>query len=156
MEQSLHTGSPNSTPPSTFPALKPIKASERIQALDVIRGFALIGIFFMNIEWFNRSFLTMGTGIPADVHGIDWLASYFVNFFVAGKFWTIFSLLFGMGFAVMLSRSEATGRAFIKPYIRRIIALAIFGILHNVLLWPGDILYSYAFTAAGLLIILFG
>jgi len=156
MEQSLHTGSPNSTPPNTFPALKPIKASERIQALDVIRGFALIGIFFMNIEWFNRSFLTMGTGIPADVHGIDWLASYFVNFFVAGKFWTIFSLLFGMGFAVMLSRSEATGRAFIKPYIRRIIALAIFGILHNVLLWPGDILYSYAFTAAGLLIILFG
>lgn len=156
MEQSLHTGSPNSSSPDTLPALKPIKASERIQALDVIRGFALIGIFFMNIEWFNRSFLTMGTGIPADVHGIDWLASYFVNFFVAGKFWTIFSLLFGMGFAVMLSRSEATGRAFIKPYIRRIIALAIFGILHNVLLWPGDILYSYAFTAAGLLIILFG
>jgi uncharacterized membrane protein YeiB len=156
MESSTPTGSASSTFPDSSSALKPVSAGERIQALDVIRGFALIGIFFMNIEWFNRSFLTMGTGIPSDVHGIDWLASYFVNFFVAGKFWTIFSLLFGMGFAVMLSRSEATGRAFIKPYIRRIIALAIFGILHNVLLWPGDILYSYAFTAAGLLIILFG
>jgi uncharacterized membrane protein YeiB len=169
MESSTNTGSSGSaggasSVNSTFPnpsavlkpILKPISASERIQALDVIRGFALIGIFFMNIEWFNRSFLTMGTGIPSNVHGIDWLASYFVNFFVAGKFWTIFSLLFGMGFAVMLTRSEETGRAFIKPYIRRIIALAIFGILHNVLLWPGDILYSYAFTAAGLLIILFG
>ena len=136
--------------------LAPVALSERIQALDVVRGFALIGIFFMNIEYFNRSFLDFGTGIPPGVQGIDWLATYFVNYFVAGKFWTIFSLLFGMGFAVMLSRAEETGRPFIKPYIRRIIALALFGILHNVMLWYGDILYSYAFTAGGLLIILFG
>ena len=134
----------------------PVAASERIQALDVVRGFALIGIFFMNIEYFNRSFLDFGTGIPPGVQGIDWLATYFVNYFVAGKFWTIFSLLFGMGFAVMLSRAEETDRPFIKPYIRRIIALAIFGFLHNVMLWYGDILLSYAFTAGGLLIVLFG
>ncbi|MFZ6801284.1 DUF418 domain-containing protein [Undibacterium sp. Di24W] len=136
--------------------LAPVAASERIQALDVVRGFALIGIFFMNIEYFNRSFLDFGTGIPPAAHGIDWLATYFVNYFVAGKFWTIFSLLFGMGFAVMLSRAEETNRPFIKPYIRRIIALAIFGFLHNVMLWYGDILLSYAFTAGGLLIVLFG
>lgn len=147
---------PSINPAASFPEFKPVADNERIQALDVIRGFALIGIFFMNIEWFNRSFFDFGSGIPAGTHGIDWLATYFVNFFVAGKFWTIFSLLFGMGFAVMLTRSEETGRAFIKPYIRRILALGVFGLLHTILLWPGDILYSYAFTAAGLLIVLFG
>lgn len=146
----------NMPPPAPTAELKPISVSERIQAIDVVRGFALIGIFFMNVEWFNRSFVDFGLGIPAGAQGLDWLAYYFVNFFVAGKFWTIFSLLFGMGFAVMLTRSEETGRAFIKPYIRRIVALAAFGILHINLLWPGDILYSYAFTAAGLLIVLFG
>lgn len=156
MEHSLDPARPLSSAVGAIPEFRPVADNERIQALDVIRGFALIGIFFMNIEWFNRSFLDFGSGIPANVHGIDWLATYFVNFFVAGKFWTIFSLLFGMGFAVMLTRSEDTGRAFIKPYIRRIIALGIFGLLHTILLWPGDILFSYAFTAAGLLIILFG
>ena len=42
-------------------------------------------------------------GIPRGLTGVDWLASWFVAYFVAGKFWTIFSLLFGMGFAVMLA-----------------------------------------------------
>jgi len=136
--------------------LKSIAISERIQSIDVIRGFALIGIFFMNVEWFNRAFSDFGNGIQPGTVGIDYWASYFVNYFVAGKFWTIFSLLFGMGFAVMLASAEKNGHAFIRPYIRRILALGVFGILHTVLLWPGDILYSYAFTAAGLLIILFG
>jgi uncharacterized membrane protein YeiB len=154
MEHALDTSA--AAPPAVATKLQPISITERIQAIDVVRGFALIGIFFMNVEWFNRSFLDFGSGIPASAKGWDWAATYFVNFFVAGKFWTIFSLLFGMGFAVMLTRSEDTGRAFIKPYIRRIAALGVFGLLHTILLWPGDILYSYAFTAAGLLIILFG
>lgn len=136
--------------------LKSIALNQRIQSIDVIRGFALIGIFFMNVEWFNRAFGDFGNGIQAGQTAVDYWASYFVNYFIAGKFWTIFSLLFGMGFAVMLSSAEKNGNAFIRPYIRRIVALAVFGILHTLLLWPGDILYSYAFTAAGLLIILFG
>lgn len=155
MEQAIIT--PEQAPPPTpIKDLKPIAPAERIEAIDVVRGFALIGIFFMNIEWFNRSFNEFQDGIPASAHGIDWLATYFVNFFVAGKFWTIFSLLFGMGFAVMLTRAEDTGRAFLVPYIRRVLALGVFGMLHTILLWPGDILFSYAFTAAGLLFVLFG
>ena len=155
MEQAIIT--PEQVPPPTpIKDLKPIAPAERIEAIDVVRGFALIGIFFMNIEWFNRSFNEFQDGIPASAHGIDWLATYFVNFFVAGKFWTIFSLLFGMGFAVMLTRAEDTGRAFLVPYIRRVLALGVFGMLHTILLWPGDILFSYAFTAAGLLFVLFG
>jgi len=93
--------------------------------------------------------------MPAGLHGLNWLASYVIAYFVAGKFWTIFSLLFGMGFALMLTRTEAKGQEFLRPYYRRLIALAIFGLLHYILIWPGDILFSYAIAAAGLLLILF-
>ena len=137
-------------------ALEPVASTERIVALDVVRGFALIGIFCMNVEFFNRSLAELGTGMPVGLTGINWLASWFVAYFIAGKFWTIFSLLFGMGFAVMLTRAEANGRGFILPYLRRVAALALMGMLHHILIWPGDILFSYALSAAGLLVLLFG
>lgn len=136
-------------------ALTPVAVIERIAVLDVIRGFALIGIFLMNVEFFNRPIGELGNGMPAGLSGLNWLASYVIAYFVAGKFWTIFSLLFGMGFALMLTRSEVKGQAFLQTYLRRLFALAIFGILHYVLIWPGDILYSYAIAACGLLLILF-
>ena len=139
----------------THQVFAPIQTNERIQALDVIRGFALIGIFLMNIEFFNRVISDIGQGMPNGLTGADWVASYFVAYFVAGKFWTIFSLLFGMGFAVMLTRSEAKGQKFIMPYLRRIAALAVFGVCHHILIWPGDILFSYAVAALGLVIVLF-
>lgn len=140
----------------THQAMQAVPLQERIAALDVIRGFALIGIFFMNIEFFNRSIHDLGDGMPRGLTGIDWLASYFVQYFIAGKFWTMFSLLFGMGFAVMLTRANEKGQEFLKPYIRRVIALAIFGACHFIFIWPGDILLSYASTAVMLLVILFG
>ena len=135
--------------------LAPVTMQDRIAVLDVIRGFALIGIFLMNVEFFNRPVGELGQGMPAGLLGLNWLASYVIAYFVAGKFWTIFSLLFGMGFALMLTRTEAKGQEFLRPYFRRLIALAIFGLLHYILIWPGDILFSYAIAAAGLLLILF-
>lgn len=137
-------------------ALAPLPADQRIEALDVARGFALIGICMMNVEFFNRSLDTLGLGMPAGLTGINWLASFFVAYFVAGKFWTIFSFLFGMGFAVMLGRAELAGRSFLKPYLRRIAALAVFGAIHHIFIWPGDILFSYAVGAVFLLLVLYG
>ncbi len=145
----------NLEPPTVEP-LAPLRADERIQALDVVRGFALLGIFLMNVEWFNRASGEMALGLPIGLTGANWWASRLIYVFVQGKFWTMFSLLFGMGFAVMLSRAEQAGRNFIKPYLRRIAALAVFGAAHYVLIWSGDILYSYAVTAAALLILLYG
>jgi uncharacterized membrane protein YeiB len=135
-------------------ALAPVAGSERIQALDVVRGFALIGIFLMNIEFFNRPLSELGSGLPANLHGADYAAGWFIYSFVQGKFWTMFSLLFGMGFAVMLTRAERAGRSFLVPYVRRIAALALFGALHHVFLWGGDILFSYAVGASCLLLLL--
>jgi len=136
--------------------LEPIRTEARIQALDVVRGFALLGIFLMNVEWFNRASGEMGVGLPQGLGPADWWASRLIYIFVQGKFWTMFSLLFGMGFAVMLTRAELAGRSFLKPYLRRIAALALFGAVHHIFIWSGDILYSYAVTAVALLIVLFG
>uniref|UniRef100_UPI002FC6782F DUF418 domain-containing protein n=1 Tax=Hydrogenophaga sp. TaxID=1904254 RepID=UPI002FC6782F len=134
--------------------LKPIASNERIVTLDVIRGFALLGIFLMNIEWFNRPLSDLDAGMPAGVSGIDYWAGWFVHVFVRGKFWTMFSLLFGMGFAVMLTRAEHAGRGFFGPYLRRTLALAVIGALHFIFIWMGDILFSYA-TGAALLMVVF-
>jgi uncharacterized protein len=136
--------------------LSPVRREERIQALDVIRGFALLGIFLMNIEWFSRAQAEMALGLPVGLTGANWWASRLIYVLVQGKFWTIFSLLFGMGFAVMLTRAEQAGRNFLKPYLRRIAALAVFGALHFILLYTGDILFSYAVAALALLIVLYG
>ncbi len=142
--------------PEPAPVLAPITASQRIEALDVVRGFALLGIFLMNIEYFNRTFSSFDEGMPRGLTGIDWFASWFIAYFVQGKFWTIFSLLFGMGFAVMLARAAAAGREFRIVYLRRVLALALFGAAHFVLLWEGDILFSYAVGALMLMVVLYG
>ena len=136
--------------------LVPVTANQRIEALDVVRGFALLGIFLMNVGYFNRTLGSLGQGMPPGLTGIDWLASWFIAYFVQGKFWTIFSLLFGMGFAVMMTRAERAGREFKIVYLRRVLALALFGAAHFLLLWEGDILFSYAVGALMLMIVLYG
>ena len=138
------------------PGLAPITANQRIEALDVVRGFALLGIFMMNIEYFNRPLTSLNQGMPTGLTGIDWFASWFVSYFVQGKFWTIFSLLFGMGFAVMMTRAAQAGREFKIVYLRRVLALAAFGAAHFIFLWEGDILFSYAVGALMLMVVLYG
>jgi len=137
------------------PPLSPIPATQRLDVLDVLRGFALVGICVVNVEFFNRPVVESGDGIPAGLEGLDWLTAFIVNYFVTGKFWILFSLLFGMGFALMLERAQAAGRPFLPLYLRRLAALAVFGLLHHIFLWSGDILLSYAIGALVLLITLF-
>ena len=132
---------------------QPVAIRDRIQTLDVVRGIALLGIALMNVEFFNRPIGELDLGMPAGTTGIDYWAGWFVHVFVRGKFWTMFSLLFGMGFAVMLARAEQAGRGFFKPYLRRTLALAAFGALHFIFLWTGDILFSYAAGAALLMLV---
>jgi uncharacterized membrane protein YeiB len=127
-----------------------IAPTQRIDAMDVLRGFALIGILAMNIEWFNRPIALLG-GFDPDLRGVDYAASWFVKVFVEGKLYKLFALLFGMGFAVMLLRAEAAGRPFGLIMSRRLGALLLFGLLHLFLLWNGDILHDYALGGFALL-----
>ena len=124
---------------------RPVATAERIDFLDALRGFALIGILLMNIEWFNRPWV--GPSIDTDLLGVDYAAGLFVHVFVTGKFVTLFSLLFGIGFALMLDRAIERGQPFTVMYLRRLLALGLFGVLHGIFLWYGDILFAYAIAA---------
>jgi uncharacterized protein len=137
---------------SSLPALS--SPNDRLDALDVLRGFALIGICIANVEFFNRPVVESGQGIPAGLHGLDWLVAFLVAYLVSGKFWTIFSLLFGMGFALMLERARVAARPFAPSYGRRVGVLLAIGLLHHTLLWSGDILISYAAGALALMLAL--
>ncbi len=132
--------------------LAPITASERIQAMDVLRGFALLGILLMNIEGMAGPLMASTTGIDAALTGVDRWADALVFVLVQGKFYTLFSLLFGMGFAVMMSRAQGASRPFTRLYLRRTVALLAIGLLHALLVWSGDILTTYALLALPLLL----
>lgn len=132
----------------------PIASNRRIGALDLARGFALLGILLINVQAFNLSRLPRPDG-GHRLEPLDGIVQWLLAAFVENKFWALFSILFGMGFAVMLERAGADRRGFVARYLRRASALALFGVLHIVLIWSGDILFNYAVTAMLLLAILF-
>lgn len=124
--------------------LAPVAAQERIEAMDVLRGFALLGILLMNIEGMAGPLAASLTGVDPALSGMDRTVDWLVYVFVQGKFYTLFSLLFGMGFATMALRAEQAGRPFGSVYLRRSLALLGFGLVHALLIWSGDILLAYA------------
>jgi uncharacterized protein len=123
--------------------LQPLDKHKRIDALDILRGLALIGILLMNIEWFNRAIVSLG-GHDTTLTGIDHAVGWLIRCFVEGKFYKLFALIFGMGFAVMLLRAKEAGRPFGAWFSRRMFVLWLFGLAHMIFLWGGDILHDYA------------
>ncbi|HZH42896.1 MAG TPA: DUF418 domain-containing protein [Lysobacter sp.] len=133
--------------------LRPVAAAERIEAMDVIRGFALLGIFLMNIEAMAGPLNAALSGVDPALRGADRAVDALVYVLVQGKFYPLFSLLFGMGFAVMMARAESGGRPFASVYLRRTFALLAIGLAHMLLVWSGDVLTAYALLALPLLAI---
>lgn len=133
--------------------MAPVAPGERIHAMDVLRGFALLGIFLMNMEGFVSPLEDATSGLNPHYTGLDRWVDGLIYFFVQGKFFTMFSLLFGMGFAVMAQRADQAGRAFLPVYLRRTLALLVIGLVHAVLIWWGDILVSYALMAFVLMLV---
>ena len=125
---------------------------KRIQVLDVLRGFALIGILIINA----MSILAVKGSTPAftvDIPNADRVLQDLILFFIESKFFTLFSLLFGIGFAIQIQSAERQGTAFLPRISRRMAGLLVFGVLHILLFWDGDILVIYAIT--GTILILF-
>ena len=125
---------------------------KRIQVLDVLRGFALIGILIINA----MSILAVKGSTPAftvDIPNADRVLQDLILFFIESKFFTLFSLLFGIGFAIQIQSAERQGTSFLPRISRRMAALLVFGLLHILLFWDGDILVIYAIT--GTLLIFF-
>lgn len=132
-------------------SLQPVGAHERIAVIDILRGFALLGILLMNMEAFSGPLDLSFTGIDPHWHGADYWADAAIYVLVQGKFFTLFSLLFGAGFSVMAQRAEIAGRAFAPFYLRRSAALLLIGLCHALLVWSGDILVIYALISLLLL-----
>lgn len=130
----------------------PVSASERVLFIDVLRGTALFGILAANMRAFFAPIDVYGD-IGVLFHGrADLIAQGLVQALVQVKFITLFSFLFGLGFAIQMSRAEARGVRFMGFYPRRLLALAIFGLVHGILIWSGDILLTYAVAGAVLLL----
>lgn len=123
----------------------PIQHTERALILDVLRGIAILGIFLNNIFAFTGyGFLTTEMKQNYSTYKADFIVSFLQTTFVEGKFYSLFSLLFGIGFSIILIRNEQKGINALKVFYRRLFVLLIFGALHIFLLWENDILLLYA------------
>lgn len=128
----------------------PLPSSEIIHLLDILRGFAIFGILVVNMSIFMApDFLP--SYVPPPMPRYDRLVEFLVQFFAQGKFFTTFSFLFGLGFALQLTRAEAKGKDIRSFYPRRLLALLGFGVLHFLMFWEGDILRLYALLGFALL-----
>lgn len=131
--------------------LRPVSAAERIHILDVLRGFAVFGILAVNIAGFASPAFFPGYLPPENLAWYDEIAEALMLLFAEGKFYSIFSFLFGLGFSVQLARAEAKGKDVRSFYPRRLWVLLGLGLLHTLLFWIGDILRLYALLGFALL-----
>jgi uncharacterized protein len=123
----------------------PIDAHQRIEVVDMIRGFALFGVLLVNMYNFG-AYSPIWTGAG------DRVAFGLMHLFFETKSWRLFALLFGLGFSLQLVRADARGAKFASVYVRRLVVLFGIGAAHA-LLFPGDVLMVYA--ELGLLLMLF-
>jgi uncharacterized protein len=124
---------------------EPIAPSERILTLDVIRGFALLGILIMNMPSFNTSFYAGVDGTELFPQWWDTTAETVRDVLFSGKFNSMFSMLFAIGFTIQLQRLEVRDPAHATSvYLRRIGWLFVFGAIHACVFWTGDVLHIYA------------
>jgi uncharacterized protein len=135
------------TAPSSAPAPfnGPVTEKERIASLDVLRGFAVLGILVMNIQSFSMiGAAYMNPYAYGDLGAANlfiWFASHLL---FDMKFMAIFSMLFGAGVVLMADRRAAAGKPSAGVHYRRMLWLLLFGAAHGWLLWYGDILFTYA------------
>src|SRR6188768_2868825 len=130
--------------PSTQTAL-PVLQNERPDILDILRGFALLGVLLDNIFGFTGwGFLTQPMRETLSTWPVDGIVGLSELTFINGKFYSLFSLLFGIGFSIILIRNEQKGINPLKVFYRRLFVLLLIGAAHLFLLWEGDILFLYA------------
>ena len=124
--------------------LSPVQTNEREIFMDVLRGFAILGIFIANLgtgfSWYNESDHAAG---PMLLQEPDHKMSFLHHMFIEGKFYSIFSLLFGWGIALQFKRADAKGINALPTIRRRLLFMLLLGVVH-LLIWPGDIVFFYA------------
>ncbi|MBP2241123.1 uncharacterized protein J2Z40_001685 [Cytobacillus eiseniae] len=133
-------------------SLKSVTEKERIISLDIMRGFAILGIFLVNMLTFHSPFMYID---PLEYWSgaVDQSIYTFLDLFVQASFYPLFALLFGYGLMIMRERSLLKGYSFGQIATRRLSLLLFIGMIHAFLIWHGDILITYALM--GFLFLLF-
>lgn len=126
--------------------LAPLQLNERIHIMDSLRGIAILGIFIANLgTGFSFYDPALNNNGPF-FHPLDKTFLFLEHMFIEGKFYSIFSLLFGWGMAIQLMRSEVKGLTPVTFMRRRLSFMLLLGLAHLLLLWTGDIVAFYALT----------
>ena len=125
--------------------VSPVRSSERYVILDILRGIALFGICLANFPEFSLyTFLNKDVVEAMPTAGVDHIVKYFQYIFVDGKFYSLFSILFGVGFTIIMSNMLKKSSNGMLIFYRRMVVLLLIGFLHLMFLWSGDILMLYA------------
>ena len=140
-------------PAAPLERLAPVAAAERVALLDVLRGLALYGVLLANMVWFDGIAFLPRAEVDARSTRLDDVAVFLIRIFVDAKAMTLFSFLFGLGFAIQLDRAAARGQDGLPLYLRRLSVLMLLGVSHILLLWWGDVLWGYALV--GFVMVLF-
>ena len=123
----------------------PVEEGARLVPLDVLRGVAVLGILYMNIQSYSMAEPAYGNPTAyGDLSGANFAVWLFGHLFFRGKFIAIFSMLYGAGIVLLWDRLRASHRPARRIHFMRNFVLLAFGLLHAYLLWYGDILYHYA------------
>ena len=122
---------------------KPTAPPQRILTLDVLRGFAIFGIFMVNVEIMNCVFKNADSFGAQWTGALDAFAIRIQQLFFYTKFFPIFSLLFGIGISIQFLSMERKGLSR-RFFYRRMAALFLFGVCHILFLWSGDVIHLYA------------
>src|SRR5262245_483675 len=135
-------------------AATPVGESERLVTLDVLRGFALLGVCVVNMQFFTMPFAAaLHDESLAQASWASQLSWGVMKVFFESKSISLFSLLFGMGLVLQMMRAEAAGRAFVPLYLRRSAVLFLIGAVHALFFWYGDILLIYSLIGLWLLLL---
>ena len=133
-------------------AAVPLAVAERSEWLDALRGFALLGIVLYNVQVFGGfAFRGLLPATQRAAESLDPLLDFLAHVLIQGKFYSLFSFLFGLGLMLQLQRVQAAGAQAIPVLRRRLWWLLAFGLVHAVLVWFGDILTVYAVFGFALL-----
>tara|TARA_B100000676_G_scaffold274682_1_gene294329 strand:- start:150 stop:1499 length:1350 start_codon:yes stop_codon:yes gene_type:complete len=127
---------------------EPVAESQRIRSIDTLRGFALLGILLLNIIAFSGPIAAyFDPSADNEVSGLNLAVAMFVDIWGEGAFRAIFSMLFGAGLLIFLAKPVAEEGRLKSLYYRRTWLLVAFGLFNAyILLWFGDILYTYGVT----------
>jgi uncharacterized protein len=126
------------------PLQTPTPESQRVEAIDVLRGVALLGILPMNIPFFALTAVAyFNPKVAGGFEGSNYLVWFVGHLLFEMKMMSIFSMLFGAGLVLMSRRAEEAGRSFAGVYYRRTGWLILFGLIHGYFIWSGDILFFY-------------